>query len=110
MTLVFREKDRQNPAKDKYDKLGQLLSQQCRAFRKEDPQPVQQKSAPACAIQEIAEIELSNIERAIDQLGASALFFEKRSCESVAKTIKNRNERKALEWNTHLFFAVIQMS
>ena len=43
---TFRENDRPNPTKDNDGKLGRLLSRQYRAFRNDDPNPVQQKCVP----------------------------------------------------------------
>ena len=47
---TFRENGRPNPTKDKDGELGRLLSQQYRAFRNDDPNPVQQKSTPICVL------------------------------------------------------------
>ena len=43
---TFRENDRPSPIKDEDGELGRLLSRQYRAYRNEDPNPVQQKCIP----------------------------------------------------------------
>ena len=77
----FRENDRPNPTKDNDGKLGRLLSRQYRAFRNDDPDPVQHKCVQPRVIRELKKNKLSESKRAIGQLGTSAFFFAKRSCE-----------------------------
>ena len=55
---TFRENDRQNPTRDEDGELGRLLSQQYRAFRNEDPAPVQNKCVPVCVIRELTKNKL----------------------------------------------------
>jgi hypothetical protein len=91
---TFRENDRQNPTRDEDGELGRLLSQQYRAFRNEDPAPVQQKCVPVCVIRELTKNKLSETKQAIGQLGGSALFFANRSCEylKVPQSEKRRTD------------------
>ena len=77
----FRENDRSNPTKDEDGELGRILSQQYRAFRNADPNPVQQKCVPVCIFRELLKNLLSETKRAIGQLAGGAFFFAKRSCE-----------------------------
>ena len=81
MASTFRENDRPNPTKDDDGELGRLISGQYRALRNDDPNPVQQKCVPPCVIRELTKNKLSESKRAIGQLGTSAFFFAKRSCE-----------------------------
>ena len=50
---TFRDKGRPNLTKDKDDELGRLLSCQFRAYKNEDPNPVQQKALPPCVLREL---------------------------------------------------------
>jgi len=90
----FRDNDRPNPTKDEDGELGRLLSRQYRAFRNEDPNPVQQNSVLVCVIRELLKNKLSKTKRAIGQLGGSAFFFAKRSCEylKVKESEKRRTD------------------
>ena len=56
---TFRENHQSNPTRDKDNKLGRLLLQQYRAYRNEDPNPVQQKCVPVCVIRELTKNKLS---------------------------------------------------
>jgi hypothetical protein len=90
----FRENDRPNPTKDEDGELGRLLSRQFRAFRNDDPNPVQQKAIPVCVFRELLKNKITESKRAIGQLGGSAFFFAKRSCEylKVPQSEKRRTD------------------
>jgi hypothetical protein len=81
VALSFRENNQKTSAEDEDSKLRQLLSQQCRAFRNKNPNPVQYKCVPVCVIREIAKNKLSEIKWEIGNHGGSAFFFAERSCE-----------------------------
>ena len=50
---TFRDNGHSHPTRDEDDKLCRLLSRQYRAFKNEDPNPVQQKGLPACVLREV---------------------------------------------------------
>ena len=61
---TFREKGRPNPTRDEDGELGRLLSRQYRAFKNNDPPPVQQKALPACVLREMAKLSITETQRA----------------------------------------------
>ena len=91
---TFRENDRPNPTKDDDGELGRLLSRLFRAFRNEDPNPVQQKALPICVVKEVAKLVSTESQRAIGQLAIGAFFFACRSCEylKVPQAEKRRTD------------------
>mmetsp|Transcript_30867 Transcript_30867/g.65030 ORF Transcript_30867/g.65030 Transcript_30867/m.65030 type:complete len:470 (+) Transcript_30867:3029-4438(+) len=78
---TFREHDRPNPTRDEDGELSRLLSRQFRAFKNDDPNPIQQKALPIGVLSEIAKRQTTETERAISQLAIGAFFFACRSCE-----------------------------
>lgn len=91
---TFRELDRPNPTRDEDGELGRLLSRQFRAYKNEDPNPVQQKALPFCVLKELAKKSATESQRAISQLGIGAIFFACRSCEylKVPQAEKRRTD------------------
>ena len=89
---TFREKGRPNPTRDEDGELGRLLSRQYRAFKNNDPPPVQQKALPACVLREMAKLSITETQRATSQLATGAFFFACRSCEylKVPQALKRR--------------------
>ena len=57
---TFQENDRPNPTIEDYGELGILLSRQFRAFRNDDPNPIQQKCVPPCIIRDSQKINCLN--------------------------------------------------
>lgn len=95
---TFRDNDRPNPTKDEDGQLGRLLSRQYRAYRNEDPNPVQQKALPICVLKEVAKNQCTETRKAISQLSIGAFFFACRSCEylKVPQEEKRRTQRLKL--------------
>ena len=91
---TFRERGRPNPTKDEDGELGRLLSRQYRAFKNDDPPPVQQKAIPACVLRELAKMVMTDSQKAISQLATGAFFFACRSCEylKVPQAEKRRTD------------------
>ena len=58
----------QSSTKDKEGELGRLLSCQYRAFKHDDPPPVQQKALPACVFRELAKMVMTECQKATSQL------------------------------------------
>ena len=77
----FRENGRPNPTRDEDGDLGRLLSRIFRAFRNQDPNPVQQKALPIGVLREVAKLQVTESQRAISQLLIGAFYFAMRSCE-----------------------------
>jgi len=78
---TFREKGRPNPSKDKDLQPSFLLSRLYRAFKNKDPNEVQQKAVPPCVILAIAQLQMTELQRAVGQLSVLAFFFAMRSRE-----------------------------
>ena len=78
LAQTFRENDRPNPTKDEDGELGRFLSRLFRAFRNNDPNPVQQKALPAVVLREVAKLQVTESQRAIAQLVIGAYFFAMR--------------------------------
>jgi len=79
--LTFREKGWPNPSKEKDLQPSFLLSRLYRAFKNKDPNEVQQKSVPPCVILTIAQLQATEVQRAVGQLALLAFFFAVRSRE-----------------------------
>ena len=94
MAQAFREDEFPNPTKDRDGELGRLLSRLFRAFRKGDPNPVQQKALPIGVLREVAKLQITESQRAISQLLIGAFFFAMRYCEylNVPQSEKRRTE------------------
>ena len=58
-----------------------LLSRQYRAFRNTDKPPKQQKALPAIVLRELANLNITETQKAISQLAIGAFFFACQSCE-----------------------------
>ena len=78
---TFRDNDQPNPTHDKDHQLGCLLTKQYRAFKNKDPPPKQQKALPIGVLRVLAELQVTELQRAIIQLSIGAYFFACRSCE-----------------------------
>jgi hypothetical protein len=78
---AFWESGQKNPTKDTDNRLIILLSQQFRAYCKDDPKQVQQKALPFAVLDELAKRQVTDLDKAIVQLTISAAFFACRSCE-----------------------------
>ena len=100
----FRENDRPNPTKDEYGELGRLLSRQYRAYRNEDPNPVQQKALLVYVFRDLIKNKHSETKRALGQLGGSAFFFAKRSCEYLKVPQSEKRRTDILRLRNIIFF------
>ena len=100
----FRESYRPNPTKDEDGELGRLLSRQFRAYRNEDPNPVQQKAVPVCVFRELLKNKITETKRAIGQLGGGAFFFAKRSCEYLKVPQSEKRRTDVLRMRNIRFF------
>ena len=83
---TFREYEHPNPTKDEDGELGRLLSRLFRAFRNKDPKAKQQKALPIGVLRKVAELQVTETQRAITQLSIGAFFFACRSCEYLKVT------------------------
>ena len=94
VAAAFRENDMPNPTKDEDGVLGRILQQQFRAFKNEDPNPIQQKAIPICVLEEMAKLVATETQRTISQLSIGGFFFACRSCEylKVPEAEKRRTE------------------
>ena len=101
---TFREHHRPNPTRDEDGELSRLLSRQFRAFKNEDPSPVQQKALPIGVLQEIAKRQTTENERAISQLAIGAFFFACRSCEYLKVNNSEKRRTDVLRLRNIRFF------
>ena len=69
---TFRERGRPNPTKDEDGELGRLLSREYKAYRKQDPNLVQQKALLVCVLQEVAKMRVTENQIAMPQLSIVA--------------------------------------
>eukprot|EP00957_Ditylum_brightwellii_P087398 6652799-Ditylum_brightwellii.AAC.1 len=89
---TFRDNGFPNPSKDEDDKLGRLLSCQLRAYKNQDPPPVQQKALPGIVLKMVAKKKVIELQRAVAQLTIGAFFFACRSCEYL-KVLQSEKRR-----------------
>ena len=91
---TFRDHDQPNPTHDEDHQLGRLLSRQYRAFKNKDPPPKQQKALPIGVLRVLAELQVTELQRAIIQLSIGGYFFACRSCEylQVPQAEKRRTD------------------
>jgi hypothetical protein len=84
--LTFRELRHPNPSKDKDLQSYFLLQQQYQSYANNDPKQKQQKAIPMCVIAEIGKRKSTELQQAVDQLTAVAIFFAMQSCEYLKVT------------------------
>ncbi len=63
MAATFREHGREDPQKDVNNNIAQLLRQQLRSYKKDDPKTVEQKALPLCVIRLILSNRSSELQR-----------------------------------------------
>ena len=104
MAQTFRDNGKSNPTKDDGGKLGRILSSQYRAFKSNDPPPVQQKALPAGVLRELAKMAVTETQRATSQLATGDFFFAMRSCEYLKAPQAKKGRTDVLHLRNIRFF------
>jgi hypothetical protein len=81
LVQTFRDNDREDPTRDRDGKVGRLLQQQLKAYKKKDPPERQQKALPCCVLVELARMDATEVQKATAELAIGVFFFAMRSCE-----------------------------
>ena len=101
---TFREDNRPNPTQDKDGELRRLLSRQFRAFRNDDPNPIQQKGIPVCILRKATKNKATGTQKAATQLAIGAFFDGMRSCEYLKIPQAEKRRTDILQLGTVRFF------
>jgi hypothetical protein len=84
---TFKEQGQPNPSKDKdLQSSCFLLQQQFRLYVNDDPKQKQQKAIPLCIIAKIGKQRTTELQRAVGQLTAVAIFFAMHLCKYLKVT------------------------
>jgi len=81
---TFRNHQRRDPRLDGDGKPSSLLLYQYKAYKSEDPPPVQQKALPGCILRQLYQHKSTERLKAIADLCTCAFFFAMRSCEYLS--------------------------
>jgi len=101
---TFREQGQPNPSKDEDLQSCFLLQRQFRSYVNDDPKQKQQKAIPLCVIAEIGKRRTTELQRAIGQLTAVAIFFAMRSCKYLKVTQAEKRRTDILRVRNLRFF------
>jgi hypothetical protein len=104
VAVAFRSHGYPNPSHDAHGELDWNLARQYRSYKLSDPKKIQQKAVPLSVISLIAQVNMTDLQRATAQLVIGVFFFACRLCKYLQVPKSEEKQMKILTLADIAFF------